>query len=70
MQEIGLMPSNTGQPGGGKTGQQMTHYVIEDGPFALSRCRPAGAGLVNPIPRPVWTFPCGTWTSSGAGEGW
>ena len=27
-----LMPSNTGQPGGGKTGQQMTHYIIEEGP--------------------------------------
>ena len=36
MEEIGLMPSNTGQPGGGKTGQQMTHYIIEDGPFALA----------------------------------
>ena len=36
MQEIGLMPSNTGAEGGGKTGQQMTHYIIEDGPFALA----------------------------------
>ena len=34
MESIGLMPSNTGQPGGGKTGQQMTHYIIEEGPFA------------------------------------
>ena len=34
MQAIGLMPSNTGQPGGGKTGQQMTHYIIDGGLFA------------------------------------
>ena len=34
MESIGLMPSNTGAEGGGKTGQQMTHYIIEDGPFA------------------------------------
>ena len=36
MESIGLMPSNTGKEGGGKTGQQMTHYIIEDGPFALA----------------------------------
>ena len=34
MESIGLMPSNTGEPGGKRTGQQMTHYIIEDGPFA------------------------------------
>lgn len=33
MEQIGLMPSNTGQPGGKKTGQQMTHYVIRGGRF-------------------------------------
>jgi hypothetical protein len=33
---IGLMPSNTGEPGGKRTGQQMTHYVIEGGPFDLA----------------------------------
>ena len=36
MVEIGLMPSNTGKEGGGKTGQQMTHYILDDGPFALA----------------------------------
>ena len=36
MEEIGLMPSNTGQPGGKKTGQQMHHYIIPGGPFDLS----------------------------------
>jgi hypothetical protein len=34
MQEIGLMPSSTGQPGGKTTGQHMGDYVIAGGPFA------------------------------------
>lgn len=34
MESIGLMPSNTGQPGGRKVGEQMTHYIIDGGPFA------------------------------------
>lgn len=33
MEDIGLMPSNTGKPGGKKTGQQMMEYIIENGPF-------------------------------------
>lgn len=33
MQEIGLMPSDTGEAGGKTTGQQMGHYIIENGPF-------------------------------------
>jgi predicted SprT family Zn-dependent metalloprotease len=33
MESIGLMPSNTGEPGGKRTGQKMTHYVIEGGKF-------------------------------------
>ncbi len=28
------MPSTTGKPGGKKTGRHVTHYVIEEGPFA------------------------------------
>lgn len=34
MEEIGLMPSDTGAPGGKKTGQSMDHYIIESGPYA------------------------------------
>ena len=34
MERVGLMPSDTGAPGGKRTGQRMTHYVIPDGPFA------------------------------------
>lgn len=33
MEAIGLMPSNTGKPGGKRVGEQMTHYVIEGGKF-------------------------------------
>ena len=33
MESIGLMPSNTGEPGGKRTGQQMTHYIIQGGLF-------------------------------------
>ena len=34
MERVGLMPSNTGQPGGKRTGQKVTHYPIPNGPFA------------------------------------
>ena len=33
MMSIGLCPSDTGQPGGKRTGQRMSHYVIEAGRF-------------------------------------
>ena len=33
MEALGLMPSNTGKPGGRKLGQQMMDYVIEGGMF-------------------------------------
>lgn len=36
MERIGLMASNTGKPGGSKTGRQMTHYVIGGGAFAAA----------------------------------
>jgi SprT-like family len=34
MERVGLVPSDTGAPGGKRTGQRMTHYVAADGPFA------------------------------------
>jgi predicted SprT family Zn-dependent metalloprotease len=33
MEAVGLMPSNTAQPGGRKVGQKMSHYIIEGGAF-------------------------------------
>lgn len=38
MQSIGLMPSDTGKPGGKRVGYAVQHYVIEGGPFDLA-CR-------------------------------
>lgn len=33
MERVGLMPSNTGQPGGKRVGEQMTHYIIDGGAY-------------------------------------
>lgn len=33
MEEIGLMPTSTGVPGGKRTGRKVTHYIIEGGTF-------------------------------------
>lgn len=35
MEAIGLMPSDTGRPGGMRTGERMTHYIIENGAFDI-----------------------------------
>jgi predicted SprT family Zn-dependent metalloprotease len=34
MEELGLQPSSTGQPGGKRVGYRVSHYIIEDGAFA------------------------------------
>jgi predicted SprT family Zn-dependent metalloprotease len=36
MEAIGLMPSSTGAPGGKRTGDRVSHYIIEGGPFDLA----------------------------------
>lgn len=36
LEEIGLMPSSTGKPGGAKTGDKMADYIIEGGSFERS----------------------------------
>lgn len=36
MQEVGLIPSNTGMAGGKTTGQQMTHYILTGGAFDIA----------------------------------
>lgn len=36
MEKIGLMPTSTGQPGGKKTGQSVTHYIIAGGAFEVA----------------------------------
>lgn len=36
MIEVGLVPSDTGQPGGKQTGQHMTHYIVQGGRYEKS----------------------------------
>lgn len=36
MESIGLIPSHNGEIGGKKTGQKMTHYIIENGEYAYA----------------------------------
>lgn len=36
MKEVGLHPSDTAQSGGRETGQSVSHYIIEEGPFAAA----------------------------------
>jgi len=33
---IGIMPSDTGKPGGKKTGEKLSHYIIEGGKFDIA----------------------------------
>ncbi len=39
MREVGLIPSDTGEPGGKETGQSMTHYIEQGGPFQRACAR-------------------------------
>ena len=34
MEAVGLVPSSTGEPGGNRVGQKVTHYIDPRGPFA------------------------------------
>lgn len=45
MESIGLMPSDTGLPGGKKTGQCVMDYVIEGGPFDLATRKLLASGF-------------------------
>lgn len=49
MQDVGLMPSSTGKPGGAKTGQKMADYVIKGGRFDRACRKLFGTGY-----RPNW----------------
>ncbi len=45
MERIGLMPSNTGKPGGKRTGQRMADYVIPGGLFEVAMKKLLGTGF-------------------------
>jgi hypothetical protein len=46
MEEVGLMPSTTGEPGGKRTGQRVTHYIVAGGPYASAYARLRQRGYV------------------------
>lgn len=45
MKEVGLQPSDTGQPGGKETGQKVSHYVMPGGPFARAFAKLEATGF-------------------------
>ena len=45
MKEVGLQPSDTGEPGGKETGQTVSHYIIKGGPFAQAFAKLEKAGF-------------------------
>jgi hypothetical protein len=45
MMAIGLMPSNTGAPGGKTTGAKMSHYIVRGGAFAKAFAQLAATGF-------------------------
>lgn len=44
MREVGLIPTDTGQPGGKDTGQRVTHIIEPDGPFQRACVRYLATG--------------------------
>ena len=48
MEALGLIPSDTGRPGGKRTGQSMGHYVSEGGPFEQAAKALLGTGWEVP----------------------
>jgi len=48
MESLGLMPSETGLPGGKRTGRSMSHYIIPDGIYLASCRKLVESGFVIP----------------------
>ena len=48
MKDIGLLPSSTGAPGGKETGQKVSHYISETGPFARVCADLVNQGFIVP----------------------
>jgi hypothetical protein len=46
MEELGLMPSTTGEPGGKRVGQSVTHYVVDSGRFVRAFSKLAEGSLL------------------------
>ena len=48
MERVGLIPSDTGQPGGKKTGRKMTHYIEQGGRFEVAMNKLLATGFTLP----------------------
>jgi predicted SprT family Zn-dependent metalloprotease len=48
MERVGLIPSNTGEPGGKQTGRKMTHYVEDGGRFQTAMQKLIADGFTLP----------------------
>jgi len=48
MQSLGLMPSDTGLPGGKRTGRAVSHYIIPEGKFLAACQKLIAEGFVIP----------------------
>jgi hypothetical protein len=46
MRAIGLQTSSTGYPGGKKTGQKMSHYILDGGPYQSAYRQLQASGFV------------------------
>ncbi len=44
MREVGLLPTDTGLPGGKETGQRVTHIIDERGPYARAYAKLEASG--------------------------
>ncbi len=45
MKAVGLYPSTTGEPGGKETGQSVTHYIVQGGPYQVAYAKLAATGF-------------------------
>lgn len=52
MEEVGLMPSHTGKPGGKKTGKRMADYAIEGGAFEFAYAKLVACDLLPFVAKP------------------
>jgi hypothetical protein len=65
MKAVGLMPTDTGAPGGKTTGQRMSHYIIEGGPFAIAFDQ---VGDWDNLQLPYLPTPLGDYSSKAANK--
>jgi len=45
MDAVGLTPSDSGRPGGKRTGQRMSHYIVDDGSYDIACAKFLKAGV-------------------------